>query len=135
MKRTNAFDQEISSTVTYLSVLLLPKWGPIQNGLYDVFVCVKERHQENDRGKKQRERGRASASERKRGSEREKERTTVSRSTYHHHSCQCPSHYLRHRTIIISCVAGNAFFYAMYTAPQDFYLIKYQIRSNGPQIQ
>jgi len=48
---------------------------PIQNGLYHVFVCVKERHQKNhdDRGQKRKNEG-ARMRQRERGGEREYKR-------------------------------------------------------------
>ena len=61
-------------------------------------LCVREREtpQRNDRGKK-RKNEEERVRQRERGGERRKKRLRecAAGSTYHHHSWQCPSHYLR----------------------------------------
>ena len=64
------------------------------------FDFNQETSGKRDKGKKRENEGgqdSESASEIQKERERKKERECVCRSTYHHHSCLCPSHYLRHR--------------------------------------
>ena len=102
---------ERNNVVVLLGTLQLQSF--ILAEVSDCGVCERETLKEWQRKKGKRTRESECVRE-KEGGREEKARTRVCRSTYHHHSRQCPSHYHRHRTVFIYCAAGNFLWWSVY---------------------